>query len=110
MSEFEYSLRDALRSDAAPAGEHFVQRIDARINAHERGRALGLTLATAAAIALITVMAVGIGIAVPDLLSLADRNLPALPGKSFLALVFAVPVAGFLLLAALAYPLARLRR
>jgi hypothetical protein len=110
MSEFEDSLRDALRSDVAPADERFVQRVEVQIEAHERGRIAGLTLATAAMIALITVMAAGIGIALPELLSSAGQDLPALPGNTFLALGFAAPAAGLLLLAALAYPLARRRK
>lgn len=110
MSEFEDGVRNSFRSDAAPANEPFVQRISARIVEHERTRMIGLALAAAAAIALIAVMAVGVGMAAADLVSLAGRNLPALAGRPLLALVFAVPVAGFLLLAALAYPLVRPRK
>jgi hypothetical protein len=110
MSEFENSLRDALRNDAAPADERFVQRIDAQIKAHEQRRRVGLALAAAAAIALVMVMVVGLGIAVPDLLSLAGRNLPAHPGESLDAVVFGAAVAGLLFLAALAYPLVRMQK
>jgi hypothetical protein len=110
MSEFEDRLRDALRNDATPTDEPFVQRIDAQIDAHEHARIAGLALAAAAAIALIAVMAVGIGIALPELLSVAGRSLPALPSNTFLALGFAAPAAGFLFLAALAYPLVRRRK
>jgi hypothetical protein len=107
MSEFEDRMREALQGDP-PADESFVQRIDAQIGRHEQRRAIGLGLAAAAALALIAVLAVGLGIATRD--ALARFGLPALAVEPFRILRFAAPAAGLLFLAALAYPLIRLRK
>ena len=110
MSEFEDRMRDALRGAEAPADETFVRLVDTRVETHERRRVIGLVLAAAAAIALIVLIAIGVVIALPDLLAGPGGSLPALSTQPFLLLGQAVPVAGLLLLAALVYPFARLRR
>jgi hypothetical protein len=109
MSEFEDSIRDTLRG-AGPADESFVSRIDSRIEAHEQRRMIGLALAAAAAIALITLMAVGIGLIGPALVALLGLSMPGPPSQALSILGVTAPVAGLLLLAALAFPFVRSRK
>ena len=106
MSEFEDSMRDALRG-SGPADESFVSRVDSRIEMHERRRIIGLALAAAAAIALITLIAVDIA---PALAALLGQSMPPPSPQALSIPGVAAPVAGLLLLAALAFPFVRSRK
>ena len=109
MSEFEDSIREALRG-GGPADESFVGRVDGRIETDEQRRRSGLALAAAAAFALITLMAVGIGLVAPALVALLGQSMPAPSPQGLSILAVAAPVAGLLLLAALAFPFVRSRK
>src|SRR5262245_29653046 len=115
MDEFEDTLRNALRNsrheESREPDQAFVARVEAGLERQDQRRLVALALAGAAALALITIMAIASGPALAALLGglLAGDIVPP-PQENLPLLTFAAPVAGLLLLAALAFPLLVRRR
>jgi hypothetical protein len=105
MDDFERNMRDQLRGAYQP-DEAFVARVAEDVAREERRRSTGVSRAAAAAVALIAMLAIGFGLTAP---AFADMFAISL-GLVAPVLRVAAPVAGILLLAALAFPLAARRR
>jgi hypothetical protein len=109
MSEFEDTLRDAMREEPREPDGAFTAQVDAQAARLETRRVVGLALAAAAAAVLTVILVAALG---PVLTGLVDGSFGAsmAPDKTLPLIGITAPVAGVLLAAAVAFPLLVRRR
>jgi hypothetical protein len=105
MAEFEDGLRDAMREAQRDPDEAFVALVSENVKRLDAWRIVGLSLAAGAAVVLIAMLAVVVGPALAQLL----RMPVGAPVDAPRFLWIAAPVAGVLLVGAVAVPLLRRR-
>src|SRR5262245_34660026 len=103
MSEFEDTLRDAMRNEPREPDEAFVTQVEAGMDRLDVRRVAGLGLVAAAAVLLVAMLAVASG---PVLAVMAGQLLAGSAMDGALAFTSAAtPVVAVLLLGAFAVPL-----
>ena len=105
MNETENFLRAAFAATAEPADSGFVQRVEMRIDAIERRRSVLLASLMAVGAVLLAMLFVGLFRLGPMWVMLAQQNWFALPPVALGLVSIWAPVAGFIGIVGITFPL-----